>query len=769
MTDRNHQDRTITNTGQGYANLPKTPGTSSNQGPTSDTLSQETRSPQQDNNHAHNDHAHHNHSGHTGHPANHDPRHGDPSGRQDHSHHHGDQADTDHASMSPADSGHHHTGHHHAGHDHSGHADLFRRKFWVSLVLALPIFVLSPMMGISLPFQVTFPGSDWLVLLLATLLFLYGGQPFLSMAKDELKAKAPGMMTLIAMGISVAYVYSVYAFIVNLRAGHQSHVMDFFWELASLIVIMLLGHWIEMKAVSNAANALRALAALLPDQVTRVSASGTETLALSQVQVGDILRVKPGDKIPADGTIIKGQTLVDESAVTGESRAVAKSQGDLVIGGAINQSHSFDMKVSGTGESGYIAKMIALVQEAQNAKSNLELMSDRVAKWLFYAAVTVAILAFIIWLVVSDLPHALEVAVTVLIIACPHALGLAIPLVVSRTTSIAAQNGLLIKNRIALEKAHDLDKVVLDKTGTLTQGQFTVTGVEVLGDLSREDLLKYDGALEANSSHPLAQSMMAYLRQEGITPYEASQTQVIKGKGLEGQVEGRRVQVLSLKASQDAGYQVDTGIYQAYLDQANTISFVIVDGHMQGMIALGDQLKPESKAFIAGLKAQGIEPVMLTGDNQEAATKVAQTLGIDHYAGQMLPEDKAQKVKDWTASGQEVAMVGDGINDAPSLAAASVGIAIGAGTDVAIESADLILTQSNPMDILHYLKLAKVTRRKMLQNLWWGAGYNILAIPLAAGILAPWGLVLTPALGAIIMSLSTLIVAVNAMTIGLKK
>lgn len=453
MTDRNHQDHTITNTDQGYANLPKTPGTSPNQGPTSDTLSQETRSPQQDNNHSHHNHSHDDTSIRTGNSASNDPRHGDTSGCQDHSHHHGDQADTDHASMSHADIGHHHTGHHHAGHDHSGHADLFRRKFWVSLVLALPIFVLSPMMGLSLPFQVTFPGSDWLVLLLATLLFLYGGQPFLSMAKDELKAKAPGMMTLIAMGISVAYIYSVYAFIVNLRAGHQNHVMDFFWELASLIVIMLLGHWIEMKAVSNAANALRALAALLPDQVTRVTASGTETLALSQVQVGDILRVKPGDKIPADGTIIKGQTLVDESAVTGESRAVAKSQGDPVIGGAINQSHSFDMKVSGTGESGYIAKMITLVQEAQNAKSNLELMSDRVAKWLFYAAVTVAILAFIIWLVVSDLPHALEVAVTVLIIACPHALGLAIPLVVSRTTSIAAQNGLLIKNRIALEKA----------------------------------------------------------------------------------------------------------------------------------------------------------------------------------------------------------------------------------------------------------------------------------------------------------------------------
>ncbi|MGX7143170.1 heavy metal translocating P-type ATPase [Enterococcus saccharolyticus] len=655
------------------------------------------------------------------------------------------------------------------GMEHSMHMGNFKQKFWLSFVLAIPIIVLSPMMGLELPFQFSFPGSEWVVLILATILFFYGGQPFLSGAKMELKQKNPAMMTLISLGITVSYLYSVYSFVAT-HFFHQ-HVMDFFWELASLIVIMLLGHWIEMNAVSNASNALQKLAELLPDEVTKLHADGhEERLSLQAVYEKDILIVRAGDKMPTDGVILKGQSIVDESAVTGESKGVKKAIGDRVIGGSVNGDGTIQIQVTGTGKTGYLAKVMEMVRKAQAEKSHLEALSDKVAKWLFYVALTVGLIAFIIWLSFTDLPTALERMVTVFIIACPHALGLAIPLVVARATSIAAKSGLLLKNRNALENAHDIEMIFLDKTGTLTQGTFAVTGVEVMDTTySSETMLKYIGALEASANHPIATGIMNYLKEKQITPYTAQDEQNISGVGLSGSIEGKTVKIINQKELQRIGQTIDTHLLQPYQEQGNTISFLIIDDQLIGFIALGDTIKPEAQQFIAQLQQRGIEPVMLTGDNEEAAKNVAHYLNMTTYYANLLPDDKERIVSDWTKKDKRLMMVGDGINDAPSLARATIGVAIGAGTDVAIDSADVVLTNSNPEDILHFLNLAQATRKKMIQNLWWGAGYNILAIPLAAGVLAPFGFLLSPAVGAILMSLSTIVVALNAMTLTLKK
>ncbi|WP_374188556.1 copper/silver-translocating P-type ATPase CopB [Enterococcus durans] len=652
------------------------------------------------------------------------------------------------------------------GMDHSMHMGNFKQKFWLSLILAIPIILFSPMMGMEFPFQITFPGSEWVVLVLATILFVYGGQPFLSGAKMELQQKSPAMMTLIAMGITVAYVYSVYSFVANL-INPQAHVMDFFWELATLIVIMLLGHWIEMNAVSNASNALQKLAELLPESVKRLKKDGTEeTVSLKEVKEGDHLIVRAGDKMPTDGTIVKGETIVDESAVTGESRGVKKNIDDQVIGGSINGDGTIEITVTGTGENGYLAKVMDMVRKAQGEKSKLESLSDKVAKWLFYVALVAGILAFIAWLFLENLPDALERMVTVFIIACPHALGLAIPLVVARSTSIAAKNGLLLKNRNALEQANDLDVIMLDKTGTLTQGKFTVTGLEVLTDnYTKEELLKYIGALESTANHPLAIGIMSYLKEKDIAPYEALNQKNLSGVGLEADVEDQKVKIVNEKEVKRLGLSVDASRVKPYEEQGNTISYLIIGEQLAAIIALGDVIKPEAKQFIQALKEKNITPVMLTGDNQKAAQAVAEYLGIENYYGGLLPDDKEAIVQQYLDKGKKVIMVGDGINDAPSLARATIGMAIGAGTDIAIDSADVVLTNSDPKDILHFLELAKQTRRKMIQNLWWGAGYNIVAIPLAAGILAPVGIILSPAVGAVLMSLSTVVVALNALTL----
>lgn len=662
-----------------------------------------------------------------------------------------------------------HMDHDHGGMDHSMHMGNFKQKFWLSLILAIPIILFSPMMGMEFPFQVTFPGSDWLVLILATILFIYGGQPFLSGAKMELKQKSPAMMTLIAMGITVAYIYSVYSFIANLLNPH-THVMDFFWELATLIVIMLLGHWIEMNAVSNASNALQKLAELLPESVKRLTKDGKEeTVSLKEVNEGDRLIVRSGDKMPTDGVILKGETIVDESAVTGESRGIKKQANDKVIGGSINGDGTIEIEVTGTGENGYLAKVMEMVRKAQGEKSKLESLSDKVAKWLFYVALIVGILAFIAWLFLTDLPNALERMVTVFIIACPHALGLAIPLVVARSTSIAAKNGLLLKNRNALEQANDLDVIMLDKTGTLTEGKFTVTGVEVLDDaFNKNEILQYLGALEANANHPLAVGIMNYLKEHEIKPYQAENLKNLSGVGLEATVKNQQVKIVNEKEVERLRLNVEQALLKPYQEQGNTISFLILENHLAAIVALGDVVKTEAKEFIRTLKERKITPVMLTGDNKNAAQAVADYLGIEEYYGGLLPDDKEAVVQKYLDQGKKVIMVGDGINDAPSLARASIGMAIGAGTDIAIDSADVVLTNSDPKDILHFLDLAKQTRKKMIQNLWWGAGYNILAIPLAAGILAPIGIILSPAVGAVLMSLSTVVVALNALTLKIK-
>lgn len=661
---------------------------------------------------------------------------------------------------------------HHGAHeemDHSMHHGNFKQKFWLSLALAIPILFISPMMGVDLPFQFQFPGSEWLVLILATILFIYGGQPFLSGAKMELKDKNPAMMTLISMGITVAYLYSLYAFVIN-TFTHQ-HVMDFFWELASLIVIMLLGHWIEMNAVANAGDALKKLAELLPDEVIRIKQNGEqETVSLQMVHEGDVLVVRAGDKMPTDGVIEKGTSIVDEAAVTGESRGVVKQVDDRVIGGSVNGDGTLQIRVTGTGESGYLAKVMEMVRKAQAEKSKLEALSDKVAKGLFYIALAVGLIAFIVWLILGDLPLALERMVTVFIIACPHALGLAIPLVVARSTSVAAKNGLLLKNRMALENGHHVDKVLLDKTGTLTEGSFSVTGVDVIDtNYSIEEILKYIGALEASANHPIAKGIMNYIKEQNVSFYEATDEMNITGVGLQGTVNNQQVKIVNGKELGRLGLDVSKETIQKYQEQGNTISYLLIEEKIIGLIALGDQVKPEAKTFISSLKERGIEPVMLTGDNKEAAENVARYLGITNFQGGLLPEDKEAIVAEFTRQGQRVVMVGDGINDAPSLARATVGVAIGAGTDVALDSADVVLTNSNPEDILRFLDLAKQTRRKMVQNLWWGAGYNLLAIPLAAGILAPIGIILSPAVGAVLMSLSTVIVALNAMTLTIKK
>ncbi|EOS8041197.1 copper/silver-translocating P-type ATPase CopB [Enterococcus faecium] len=678
-------------------------------------------------------------------------------------HNHGDIADSKEMDHSM------HMDHEHGGMDHSMHMGNFKQKFWLSLILAIPIILFSPMMGMEFPFQITFPGSDWLVLILATILFIYGGQPFLSGAKMELKQKSPAMMTLIAMGITVAYIYSVYSFIANLINPH-THVMDFFWELATLIVIMLLGHWIEMNAVSNASNALQKLAELLPESVKRLTKEGKEeTVSLKEVKEGDHLIVRSGDKMPTDGVILKGETIVDESAVTGESKGIKKRANDKVIGGSINGDGTIEIEVTGTGENGYLAKVMEMVRKAQGEKSKLESLSDKVAKWLFYVALIVGILAFIAWLFLTDLPNALERMVTVFIIACPHALGLAIPLVVARSTSIAAKNGLLLKNRNALEQANDLDVIMLDKTGTLTEGKFTVTGVEVLDDaFNKNEILQYLGALEANANHPLAVGIMNYLKEHEIKPYQAKNLKNLSGVGLEATVKNQQVKIVNEKEVERLGLNVEQALLKPYQEQGNTISFLILENHLAAIVALGDVVKTEAKEFIRTLKERKITPVMLTGDNKNAAQAVADYLGIEEYYGGLLPDDKEAVVQKYLDQGKKVIMVGDGINDAPSLARASIGMAIGAGTDIAIDSADVVLTNSDPKDILHFLDLAKQTRKKMIQNLWWGAGYNILAIPLAAGILAPIGILLSPAVGAVLMSLSTVVVALNALTLKIK-
>ena len=668
----------------------------------------------------------------------------------------------------------HHT-QHHEGHDmhdhHAHHHGDFKRKFFISLLFAIPIVILSPMMGIKLPFQFSFNGSDWIVLVLATVLFFYGGKPFLTGAKDELLSKKPGMMTLVALGISVAYIYSLYAFYMNHFSHASGHVMDFFWELATLILIMLLGHWIEMNAVGNAGNALKKMAELLPNKATRViDSEEKEEVSISEIAANDIVEVKAGESIPADGVIIQGSTSVDESLVTGESKQVVKNEQDEVIGGSINGSGTVHVKVTATGENGYLSQVMGLVNQAQNDKSDAELLSDKVAGYLFYFAVSVGLIAFIVWMLIhNNIDFALERLVTVLVIACPHALGLAIPLVTARSTSIGAHNGLIIKNRSSVELAQHIDYIMMDKTGTLTEGDFSVNHYESYTDQSdNETILSLFASLESNSNHPLALGIVTFAKSKGIKIKNPQEVTNIPGVGLEGIIENQKYKITNVSYLEKNNLQYNIEEFENLAKQGNSVSFLIHNDEVIGIIAQGDKIKESSRKMVSDLLSRNITPVMLTGDNNEVATTVAKELGINDVHAQLLPEDKEKIIQDYQSNGHKVMMVGDGINDAPSLIRADIGMAIGAGTDVAVESGDVILVKSTPSDIIHFLSLSKNTMRKMVQNLWWGAGYNIVAVPLAAGVLAFLGLILSPAVGAILMSLSTVIVAINAMTLKLK-
>ena len=662
-----------------------------------------------------------------------------------------------------------HASHHHSGHAH--HHGNFKVKFFVSLIFAIPIILLSPLMGVNLPFQFTFPGSEWVVLILSTILFFYGGKPFLSGGKDEIATKKPGMMTLVALGISVAYIYSLYAFYMNNFSSATGHTMDFFWELATLILIMLLGHWIEMNAVGNAGDALKKMAELLPNSAIKVMDNGQrEEVKISDIMTDDIVEVKAGESIPTDGIIVQGQTSIDESLVTGESKKVQKNQNDNVIGGSINGSGTIQVKVTAVGEDGYLSQVMGLVNQAQNDKSSAELLSDKVAGYLFYFAVSVGVISFIVWMLIqNDVDFALERLVTVLVIACPHALGLAIPLVTARSTSIGAHNGLIIKNRESVEIAQHIDYVMMDKTGTLTEGNFSVNHYESFkNDLSNDTILSLFASLESQSNHPLAISIVDFAKSKNVSFTNPQDVNNIPGVGLEGLIDNKTYKITNVSYLDKHKLNYDDDLFTKLAQQGNSISYLIEDQQVIGMIAQGDQIKESSKQMVADLLSRHITPVMLTGDNKEVAKAVAKELGISDVHAQLKPEDKESIIKDYQRSGKKVMMVGDGINDAPSLIRADIGIAIGAGTDVAVESADIILVKSNPSDIIHFLTLSNNTMRKMVQNLWWGAGYNIVAVPLAAGVLAFIGLILSPAIGAILMSLSTIIVAINAFTLKLK-
>ena len=650
------------------------------------------------------------------------------------------------------------------------HMGNLKLKFWVSLIFTIPIVIMSPMMGAKLPFQVVFqPWSDYLVALLGTILFFYGGQPFFSGAKAELANRKPAMMTLITMGISVAYVYSIYAVIANDIMHVTPMVTDFFWELATLIVIMLLGHWIEMNTVMNAGSAVDNLAKLLPNTAHKIVAGQVQEVTIADLKKGDHVQVRAGEKIPADGLVLSGATSVNESMVTGEAKLVEKKAKDKVVGGSVNGDGTFEIQVTGTGESGYLAQVMKLVSDAQSAKSAQENMADRVAGLLFYAALTVSIVAFITWLLVGNLALALSVAVTVLVIACPHALGLAIPLVVARSTAIAARHGLLIRNRDAMEQVKKLNYALMDKTGTLTAGNFKVADYQsTTKQFTADEVLGMMAGLENGSSHPLAVGILAAAKEHQIVATTVTDVHQITGVGLSGTINGQEYRIVSTAYLDKQQLAYDQETFNRLASAGNSVSFLIQDSTVLGFAAQGDQIKPESKNLIDSLKAQHITPVMLTGDNPQSAQVVAKQLGITEVHASLLPEDKAKLVKQYQADGSHVMMIGDGVNDAPSLAQAEIGVAIGSGTDVAIDSADIVLVKSNPNDVVDFLALSRQTTRKMAQNLWWGAGYNIITIPLAAGVLAPIGFILNPMFGAVVMSLSTIIVAINAMTLRLK-
>ena len=652
-----------------------------------------------------------------------------------------------------------HAGHdHHEGHDHSHMIDDFKKRFYISLIVTVPILVLSPMIQ-------SFIGVDWrfnfdmyILFVLSTFIFFYGGWPFITGAVDELKEKNPGMMTLIALAITVAYVYS------SLTVFRLDGT-DFFWELATLIVIMLLGHWIEMRSVEGASNALEQLVELMPSEAHLLDEDGNvNDVEVADLKHGDRVLVKPGEKVPVDGKILDGRSALDESMLTGESIPVEKTKGEEVIGGSINNEGSLTIEVEKTGDDSYLSQVITLVKDAQASQSKTQNFTDRAAKWLFYLALAAGIITFAVWLILGySFDVALERMVTVMVITCPHALGLAAPLVVAVSTTLAAKHGLLIRNRTHFEDARLVDAIVFDKTGTLTEGKFGVTNIVAEDHFSEDDVLAIAASLEAHSEHPIAQGIVQSAKDKELDLKEISDFESITGKGIQGKIDGKTINVVSPGFVKEREFSFDQATFEDLSAQGKTVVFLLVDNVLAGMIALADIVRETAQEAIESLSAEGIHSVILTGDNQKVAHWVADTLGIEEVYAEVLPDEKAAQIKQLRKDHNwKVAMTGDGINDAPALATADVGIAIGAGTDVAMETADVVLVKSNPKDVVNLLKLSKETYKKMVQNLWWAAGYNILAIPLAAGVLAPFGIVLSPAVGAILMSISTIVVAINA-------
>ncbi|QEM45749.1 heavy metal translocating P-type ATPase [Mycolicibacterium grossiae] len=650
-----------------------------------------------------------------------------------------------------------HAGHGgHAGHG-ADHVAQFRKLFWINLIIAVPVVALSTMFAMLVGYQVPdVPGARWIAPLLGTLMYVVGGRPFLTGAVSEIRSRKPGMMLLIGLAITVAFVASWGA-----SLGLLDHELEFWWELALLIVIMLLGHWVEMRSLAQTTSALDSLAALLPDEAEKVDGDRTVTVSPADLHVGDLVIVRPGGSVPADGRIVDGRADMDESMVTGESRPVARGVGDAVTAGTVATDSGLRVEITATGDDTALAGIQRLVTEAQNSSSRAQRLADRAAGWLFWFALVTAAITAVAWSIIGDPDAAVVRAITVLVIACPHALGLAIPLVVSIATERAARGGVLIKDRLALEAMRTVDAVLFDKTGTLTKGEPTVTAIDATGDLDGDAVLALAAAAETDSEHPLARAIVRAAQDRGLTVPAATGFSSSPAVGVTATVEGRGIRVGGPRLLDEID-AAEVGAAAAWREEGAIILHVVGDGVVLGGLRLADEVRPESRQAVDALHKLGIEVVMITGDAEAVANAVGAELGIDRVFAGVRPEDKASKVSALQQEGKKVAMVGDGVNDAPALAQADVGIAIGAGTDVAIASAGVILASSDPRSVLSVIELSRATYRKMKQNLWWGAGYNLISVPLAAGVLAPIGFVLPMSVGAILMSLSTIVVALNA-------
>lgn len=650
-------------------------------------------------------------------------------------------------------------------HDHADHHRQmvrdFKKRFIISALVTIPILLLSPLVQQLFNFRFGFPGEKYILFVLSSFIFFYGGRPFLKGFFEESRKKQPGMMTLIALAISVAYFYSS-AVVFGLEGKF------FFWELATLIDVMLLGHWFEMKSVLGASKALEKLAQLMPDTAHLIKGSEVEEVKISELKKGDKILIKAGEKIPADGLIVKGSSYIDESMLTGESKPVHKKLEDKVIGGSVNGDAILEVKIEGTGEESYLNKVINLVKEAQSSKSKTQRFADKAANWLTIIAVTTGTATLIYWFFYGpDLAFAIERMATVMVITCPHALGLAIPLVTAVSTSLSAKNGLLIRNRTAFENSRKITTVVFDKTGTLTEGNFGVSLVTVIDkNYDEKKIIQLAASLEKNSEHPIAKGIISRAEELKIKTIPVSDFEVIKGQGVEGKIEEKNVALVSQSYVKENNFEI---LKEIKVDEIGTLVYVLFDNRIIGVITLADNIREESHEAIRQLKKLGVKCWMLTGDNKRIAEKVSNKLHLDGYFAEVLPHEKLEKIKELQNKGEFVAMTGDGINDAPALAQADVGIAIGSGTDVAAETADIILVNSNPLDVTSLILFGRATYRKMIQNLFWATGYNVIAIPLAAGALYSYGILISPAIGAALMSLSTIIVAINAQFLSIKK